>query len=290
MSGTTPIAIGIIGGSGLYQMPDLQQIEEHTITTPFGSPSDTIISGTLNGIRVAFLPRHGRGHRINPTHLPARANIWALKSLGVERIISISAVGSLREDYAPLDLVIPDQLVDHTKSRVNSFFEDGLVVHVAFADPFCLELSNLVAQTAESFSGARVHRGGTYICIEGPLFSTRAESRIYRQWGMDIIGMTALPEAKLAREAEICYATIACVTDYDSWHESEADVSVDLVIANLTRNITAAQATIRQVVDAIPANRDCLCASALANSLITDRAIVTPAIREKYDLLVRKYL
>ncbi len=216
---TNPTArIGVIGGSGLYAMAEMTETEAVRVETPFGAPSDDIMLGTLGGQRIAFLPRHGRGHRIGPSDIPARANVWALKSLGVEFVLSVSAVGSLREDIAPLDLVIPDQIFDRTKSRANTFFDADVVVHAAFADPFCPVLSGLVGDVAAAQGTARVHRGGTYVCMEGPLFSTKAESRAYRQWGMDIIGMTALPEAKLAREAELCYATLACVTDYDSWH------------------------------------------------------------------------
>ena len=284
--------IGIIGGSGLYQMADMTAVEEVRVTTPFGDPSDAILLGTVGDERVAFLPRHGRGHRFNPTNIPARANIWAMKSIGVEWIVSVSAVGSLREELAPLDLVIPDQIFDRTKSRVNSFFDD-VVVHATFADPFCPHLSAIVATAAEATNMARVHRGGTYVCMEGPLFSTKAESRLYRSWGMSLIGMTALPEAKLAREAELCYATIACVTDYDSWHASEEPVTVQMVIANLHQNLAAAQAAIRGIVAQLPATRDtvaCSCSSALTNAIMTDRSLITPALHERYDLLLGKYL
>ena len=211
--------IGVIGGTGLYRMDDMTDIEEVAIHTPFGDPSDVITIGKVSGVPMAFLPRHGRGHRLSPTDIPVRANLWALKSLGVEWVISVSAVGSLREDIAPRDLIIPDQLFDRTKSRVNSFFEQGIAVHCTFAEPFCPMLSKLLLNAARELGDVKVHAGGTYICMEGPLFSTRAEFNIYRKLGMDIIGMTALPEAKLAREAELCYATIACATDYDCWHE-----------------------------------------------------------------------
>ncbi|MDP2952445.1 MAG: S-methyl-5'-thioadenosine phosphorylase, partial [Chloroflexota bacterium] len=236
--------IGVIGGSGLYEMEGLADIEEARVKTPFGDPSDTIVVGTLEGTRVAFLPRHGRGHRISPTRLPARANIYALKSLGVEWVISVSAVGSLKEEIRPLDLVVPDQLIDRTRSRVNSFFEDGPVVHVGFADPFCPVLSRSLYEAARE-AGARVHRGGTYVVMEGPLFSTRAESDLYRSWGASVIGMTALPEAKLAREAEICYATLACATDYDCWREGHESVTIEMVIANLTQNVATAKQILR---------------------------------------------
>ncbi|MEK7215535.1 MAG: S-methyl-5'-thioadenosine phosphorylase, partial [Chloroflexota bacterium] len=240
--------------------------------------------------RLAFLPRHGRGHRISPTEVPARANIFALKTLGVEWIISVSAVGSLREEIAPLDLVIPDQIIDRTKSRVNSFFENGLVAHVGFADPFCPVLSELLFQTA-SETKSRVHRGGTLMVMEGPLFSTRAESNLYRSWGASIIGMTALPEAKLAREAEICYATLACTTDYDCWHETEADVTIELIIGNLLKNVAASKSIIRRLVDRIPQQRTgCLCPSALASAIVTSRELIPEKTKTDLAALVSKYL
>lgn len=282
--------VGVIGGSGLYQMAEMTEIAEVRVTTPFGDPSDAIMLGTVAGERVAFLPRHGRGHRLNPTNIPAQANIWALKHLGVEFVLAVSAVGSLRETIAPLDLVIPDQIFDRTKSRVNTFFDRDVVVHAAFADPFCPVLSGIVADAAAALGAARIQRGGTYVCMEGPLFSTKAEARLYRQWGMDIIGMTALPEAKLAREAELCYATIACVTDYDSWHATETSVSVDLVVANLIKNVATAQAIVRAAVPRLPAARDCACVHALADAIITDRAAIPPQVRERYELLLGRYL
>jgi len=281
--------LGVIGGSGLYAMPGLAQVEQVELSTPFGAPSDAITIGDLDGVSVAFLPRHGRGHRLSPSEVPARANIYALKSVGVERIISVSAVGSLREDYAPLDLVIPDQLFDRTRTRPASFFEGGVVAHIGFAEPFCADMRVRLANAMEEIGDLTVHRGGTYICIEGPQFSTRAESRAYRQWGCDIIGMTALPEAKLAREAQLCYATIACVTDYDVWRESEEPVTVEMVVANLTRNVANAQRIIRQVARALPANRSaatCSCATALADALMTERALITPELRARYALLL----
>ena len=281
--------IGVIGGSGLYQMEGMTDIEEVTISTPFGEPSDVITTGSLGGERVAFLPRHGRGHRILPTELPARANIYALKSLGVEWIISISAVGSLKEELRPLDLVVPDQLIDRTKSRVNTFFGNGLVAHVGFADPFCPVLSDLLYKTASGLD-VTVHQGGTYVTMEGPLFSTRAESNLYRSWGASIIGMTALPEAKLAREAEICYATVACVTDYDCWHETEEDVTIDIVIQNLLKNVANSKAILRQVVGTIPQERTCSCATALANGIITARELIPAQVKQDLALLVGKYL
>jgi 5'-methylthioadenosine phosphorylase len=285
--------IGVIGGSGLYQMEHMTDVEEIHVSTPFGEPSDVITIGNVNGVPMAFLPRHGRGHRISPTEIPVRANIWALKSLGVEYVISVSAVGSLREHIAPRDLVIPDQFFDRTKSRVNSFFEGGLVVHCTFADPVCPTLSDLLYESAQQLDGVRVHKGGTYVCMEGPLFSTRAESNVYRKLGMDIIGMTALPEAKLAREAELCYAVIACATDYDCWHESEESVTVDLVLGNLNANVANAQRILQDVAPKIPARRSqtaCTCDSALATSMITAPALIPPALKEKYSLLIGKYV
>src|SRR5579863_7197014 len=247
--------IGVIGGSGLYRMEGMTDVEEVAVETPFGNPSDVITTGKVDGVPMAFLPRHGRGHRISPTEIPVRANIWALKSLGVEWVISVSAVGSLREHIAPRDLVIPDQLFDRTKSRVYTFYEGGLVVHCAFADPFCPTLSKLLLESARELGDVKVHEGGTYGCMEGPLFSTKAESHTYRSGGMDLIGMTALPEAKLAREAELCYATIACATDYDSWHETEESVTVEMVIGNLFANVSNAQRILQGVAPHIPADR-----------------------------------
>jgi 5'-methylthioadenosine phosphorylase len=285
--------IGVIGGSGLYEMAGMTDVEEVQVSTPFGAPSDAITVGRVEGVAIAFLPRHGRGHRLNPTEVPSRANIYALKSLGVEWVISVSAVGSMREDVAPLDLLIPDQLFDRTKSRVNSFFEGGLVVHCSFAEPFCPTLAGMLWEAAQGLGDVQVHRGGTYLCIEGPLFSTKAESRIYRQWGVDVIGMTALPEAKLAREAELCYATIACATDYDVWHETAEPVTVEMVIGNLMKNVTNAQRIIRAVARQIPADRaqnTCECPHALASAIITDRSRIPAETREKYQLLAGKYL
>lgn len=285
--------IGVIGGSGLYRMEQMTEVEEVRVSTPFGEPSDVITIGQVSGVSMAFLPRHGRGHRISPTDIPVRANIWALKSLGVQWIISVSAVGSLREDIAPRDLVIPNQLFDRTKSRVNSFFEQGVVVHCTFAEPFCPTLSKLLLASAQELPGVKVHEGGTYVCMEGPLFSTKAESRVYRKLEMDIIGMTALPEAKLAREAEICYATVACVTDYDSWHESEEPVTVEMVIGHLNANVANAQRILQDVASKIPADRAhvaCDCDHALATSIMTDPATIPAQIKEKYDLLIGKYL
>lgn len=286
-------AIGVIGGTGLYRMDGMTDVEEVSIDTPFGDPSDVITIGKVSGVSMAFLPRHGRGHRISPTDIPVRANLWALKSLGVEWVISVSAVGSLREDIAPRDLVIPDQLFDRTKSRVNSFFEQGLVVHCTFAEPFCPTLSKLLLDAAHELGDVKVHAGGTYVCMEGPLFSTRAESHVYRKLGMDIIGMTALPEAKLAREAELCYATIACATDYDCWHESEESVTVEMVIGHLHANVTNAQRILRLIAQKIPsthANLPCGCAQALATSIVTDPKLIPAEVKEKYQLLIGKYI
>ncbi|GAC1618382.1 MAG: S-methyl-5'-thioadenosine phosphorylase [Ktedonobacteraceae bacterium] len=285
--------IGVIGGSGLYRMEGMTDVEEFRVQTPFGDPSDAIAIGKVGDVSMAFLPRHGRGHRLSPTEIPARANLWALKSLGVEYVISVSAVGSLREHIAPRDLIIPNQLFDRTKSRVNSFFEGGLVVHCTFAEPFCPTLSKLLYGSASALGDVKVHENGTYVCMEGPLFSTKAESNAYRQWGMDIIGMTALPEAKLAREAELCYAIIACATDYDCWHESEASVTVEMVMSNLGANIANAQRILQRVAHAIPADRSgatCGCSSALATSIITDPTLVPAEVKEKYHLLIGKYL
>lgn len=285
--------IGVIGGSGLYQMEGMTDIEEIRVQTPFGDPSDSITIGKVGGIAMAFLPRHGRGHRLSPTEVPSRANIWALKSLGVEWVISVSAVGSLREDVAPRDLLIPDQIFDRTKSRVNSFYEGGVVVHCTFAEPFCPHLRGLLLASAHEVGNVKVHDGGAYVCMEGPLFSTKAESNVYRKLGMDIIGMTALPEAKLAREAELCYATIACVTDYDCWHESAESVTVDMVIANLSSNVANAQRILSSVAQKIPTSRvdqHCGCTSAVANAIMTAPHLIPADVKQRYDLLIGKYI
>jgi 5'-methylthioadenosine phosphorylase len=291
---TQPSArVGVIGGSGLYAIEGLTDREELQISTPFGTPSDAVIVGRLGDVPIAFLPRHGRGHRLSPSEVPARANIYALKSLGVEWVVSVSAVGSLRQDYAPLDLVVPDQLFDRTKSRPNSFFEDGLVAHVAFADPFCPHLSQLLWQSMNSLGQVTGHLGGTYVCIEGPLFSTKAESQAYRQLGFDLVGMTALPEAKLAREAELHYATIACVTDYDVWHETSQAVTVEMVIANLQHNVENAKRIIQAVITRLPgpgAPLLCGCDHALRNAIMTDPALIGESLRERYGLLIGKYI
>lgn len=282
-------SVGIIGGSGLYQIDGMRDATPVKVTTPFGDPSDSIVVGELSGVRVAFLPRHGRGHRIQPSEINARANIYALKSLGVERLLSVSAVGSMRESIHPLDLLIPDQIFDRTTLRPRTFFTDGIVVHVGLADPYCAELSGILARAAGA-TGRTVHRGGTYVCIEGPQFSTRAESRIYREWDVDVIGMTAMPEARLAREAELCYATLALVTDYDVWHQTTAPVTVDQVDANLMKNIHTAKDTISDVLTMLPAKRGCSCGTALAHAIVTARDDIPPATRQKLDLLIGKYL
>ena len=283
------VKIGVIGGSGLYDIETLTNVERVNLETPFGAPSDEYILGTLGGVRVAFLPRHGKGHRISPSELNFRANIYGFKKLGVEHIISVTAVGSLKEHIHPLNIVVPDQFFDRTRQRVSTFFGDGLVAHISFADPVCPNLSELISQTAIE-NGATVHKGGTYLCMEGPAFSTRAESNVYRQWGMDIIGMTNLQEAKLAREAEICYATMAMVTDYDCWHEEEEDVSVEAIIQNLTKNASLAKKVIQAVVPKIKMERTCICANALQYALITDRSLIPAETKQKLDLLVGKYL
>jgi len=285
------VILGVVGGSGVYDVQALRDVEEVRIKTPFGDPSDAIVVGTLSGMRVAFLPRHGRGHRITPSELNARANIYALKSLGVQYIVSISACGSMREDYAPRDIVIPDQIFDRTKARPSTFFGNGLVVHVSFDEPFCPDFSELVYQAVKK-TGATVHKGGTFIVIEGPQFSTKAESRIYRQWGVDIIGMTALPEAKLAREAEICYATMAHVTDYDVWHETEEPVAVAMLLENLVANAAVTKQALAYLTRLVAGQgeRTCNCASALATAIITQRDLIPEAVRKDLRLLLSKYL
>lgn len=286
---TTKATLAIIGGSGLYQMSGLANTEEIAVDTPFGKPSAPITIGTLEGVRVAFLARHGIGHHITPTEVPYRANIYALKSLGVERVVSISACGSLREDYAPGHIVIPDNIFDYTKDRARSFFGEGLVAHISVADPFCDDLSNQL-ESAVRATDATIHRGGSFITIEGPRFSTKAESNTYRSWGMSIIGMTASPEAFLAREAELCYATMAHVTDYDVWHESESPVTVEMVIQTLNKNTQIAQDAIRNLARELKSERVCNCGSALSTALITSPKAIPADTRKKLDLLVSKYL
>jgi 5'-methylthioadenosine phosphorylase len=284
------VTIGVMGGSGVYQMEGLTNIKEVKIKTPFGDPSDSIILGTLGSQRIAFLPRHGRGHRIMPSEVPSRANIYALKSLGIERIISMSACGSLREDIAPLDIVIPDQLVDRTRRVPSTFFGNGLVVHISFADPFCPELSQVLFDAAQR-AGARVHKGSALVVIDGPAFSTKAESQTYRAWKMDLVGMTALPEAKMAREAEMCYATVAMVTDYDVWHPSHDSVTAELIVQNLLKNAEMGKRIVRYAVDEIPTPREhCPCPNALRDAIITAHDRIPPKLRRDLALLLDKYL
>ncbi len=282
------VKLAVIGGSGVYDMEALTGIEERNVATPFGDPSDTIVVGTLSGTRIAFLPRHGRGHRLTPTEVPYRANIWALKSLGVERIISISACGSMKEKYEPRHIVIPDQIYDNTKLRPLSFFGDGLVAHISFAEPFCPHLRPLLFEATQK-AGGTVHMGGTFITIEGPRFSTRGESTIYRSWGVDIIGMTAVPEAQLAREAEICYATMAHVTDYDVWHEEEEAVNVEMLIANLMANAALSKRTIAELVPMLGDERLCDCGQALSTAFITQRDVIPPQKIEQLGPVAAKY-
>ena len=280
--------IGIIGGSGLYSMPGFEAREEAVIETPFGPPSDNYVVGTLAGRGVAFLARHGRGHRLSPSELNFRANIYGMKSLGVERIISLSAVGSLKAEHRPQDFVIPDQFFDRTRGRVSTFFGEGLVAHVSFADPVCPEVADVVTGACHKV-GVTAKKGGTYLCMEGPAFSTKAESNVYRSWGMDVIGMTNLQEAKLAREAEICYATVAMVTDYDCWHPDHDSVTVDQIIANLVQNAGNACKVVAEAVANMPAARGCKCGSALAQAIITDRKLVPAATRARLGILIDKY-
>ncbi|PKB70944.1 MAG: methylthioadenosine phosphorylase [SAR202 cluster bacterium Io17-Chloro-G6] len=289
MSTPRGATIGVIGGSGLYEMDGMTGVETVNVDTPFGKPSDSVVLGNLDGVRVAFLPRHGRGHRFNPSHIPARANIFALKSLGVERIISVSAVGSLKEEFAPLDLVVPNQLIDRTRLRESTFFDTGVVVHIAMADPFCAPTSQAVHHAAQQLD-ITVHPGGTMVVMEGPAFSTRAESFMYRSWGADIIGMTALPEAKLAREAEMCYATMAWITDYDCWHQASESVTVEMVIANLQKNVATSKALLRQVIPALGGERDCPCESALRDAIITQKDEIPEDLKRKLTPVTGRYL
>jgi 5'-methylthioadenosine phosphorylase len=283
------VQIGIIGGSGLYDMAEVTDRKEVAVATPFGDPSGPYLLGTLRGQRVAFLARHGAGHRLSPSELNYRANIYGMKTLGVEYILSASAVGSLKEDCKPLDIVIPDQFIDRTRGRTSTFFGRGLVAHVGFAHPFCTMLSG-IAHDAGTQAGATLHKGGTYVCMEGPQFSTLAESKLYRSWGADIIGMTNLQEAKLAREAEICYTTIALVTDYDCWHPDHDSVTVEMIVANLTENAKTAQQIIANAVERLPFERTCECASALKYALITRPDAIPPETRTQLAPLVGKYL
>ena len=283
------IAIAVIGGSGVYQIEALQDVRQIDVTTPYGPPSDSIIIGTLEGVKLAFLPRHGKGHRILPTEVNYRANIYALKKIGVERIISVSACGSMRDDYAPRDIVVPDQIFDFTKLRKHTFFGDGIVTHVSFAEPFCPELSDLLFEAVKK-TGTTVHKGGTFLVIEGPRFSTKGESKIYRQWDVDVIGMTAMPEAILAREAEICYATMAHVTDYDVWHESEETVSIEMLIDNLKANTEISKQAISNIIPTITQQRDCDCATALKNAIFTSHDQISENRKKELNILVDKYL
>ena len=287
----TTAKIGIIGGSGLYQMPELTEVDEIQLDTPFGEPSDKFIIGTLEGERVAFLPRHGRGHRFTPSEVPFRANIYGLKLLGVERILSASAVGSLQEKYAPLDMVIPGQFFDRTRarSRESTFFGDGIVAHIAFAHPVCKDVGDILEESCQA-ADVKAHRGGTYICMEGPAFSTVAESNVYRSWGMDVIGMTNLQEAKLAREAEICYATLALVTDYDCWHTGHDAVTVETVIEYLNKNVRNAQLIMKQAVKSLAGKpRSCKCGSALQNAIFTAPELWPEATTRRLQAIIGKY-
>jgi 5'-methylthioadenosine phosphorylase len=281
--------IGIIGGSGLYAMPGLGKTREVRLKTPFGKPSDGYVLGTLEGRKVAFLARHGRGHRILPSELNFRGNIYGFKQLGVERIVSLSAVGSLKEEHKPLEFVIPDQFLDRTRHRVDTFFGNGIVAHITFADPICPELARVVESACQK-AGVTGKRGGTYLCMEGPQFSTKAESALYRSWGMDVIGMTNLQEAKLAREAEICYVTLAMVTDYDCWHPHHDSVTMDQVVAVLLKNTENAIRVLRETVAMMPRQRSCQCGSCLAHAILTERSQVPAAARQRLKLILAKYL
>ncbi len=281
--------VGIISGSGLFNIEEMTDMERVKLNTPFGEPSDVIVLGNLDGVKVAFLPRHGEGHRIGPSELPAKANIYALKYLGVERIISTSAVGSLKEEIEPLDIVIPDQLIDRTGGRSSTFFTDGIVAHVAFAEPFCPLLSQILFEVSKKV-GAKLHRGGTYLVMEGPQFSTRAESQLYRSWGADVIGMTALPEAKLAREAEICYATLAFVTDYDCWRPAYECVTTEMIWTNIHKSIDTVKRILKLLISSIPQMRDCVCANALKNAVATETKYIAKEKRKELELIIGKYL
>ena len=283
------MSVGVIGGSGLYQIEGLTEVEELRLSTPFGEPSDAFVLGRLDDVRMVFLPRHGRGHVIAPSQINFRANIWGLKRLGVDRILSVSAVGSMREDVAPGDFVLVDQFIDRTRHRPDSFFDQDVVAHVMFADPICDPLRRVLVETAREI-GIGVHDGGTYLCMEGPQFSTRAESRLYRSWGVDVIGMTNLQEARLAREAELHYATVAMATDYDCWHEAHDDVTVEAILATMGRNVENARSLIRATVGRLPAQSGCGCGQALRDAIITDRAKIPPQARERLGLLIGKYL
>ncbi|HQR13584.1 MAG TPA: S-methyl-5'-thioadenosine phosphorylase [Nitrospira sp.] len=286
---TVQPAVGIIGGSGLYQVEGLEQVREVRIRTPFGAPSDAVVVGVLGGMGVAFLSRHGRGHRINPSSINYRANIYALKSLGVTQVISISAVGSMKESIQPGHVVLPDQFIDLTKRRISTFFDEGIVAHVGFSEPVCSSLAD-VLEEAGRFAGATLQRGGTYVCMEGPQFSTKAESRLYRQWGVDVIGMTNMPEAKLAREAELCYATMALATDYDCWHETEEAVTVGAILATLHRNVALAKEILKTAVPKLDSDRACACRQALATALITAPDAMSASAKRRLNLLIAPYV
>ena len=281
--------IGIIGGSGLYDIDGLHHVKRVTVSTPFGSPSSPVVLGELDGIRVAFLSRHGRGHRLNPSEINYRANIYALKAIGVRRVISVSAVGSMNESIKPGDVVLPDQFIDLTKRRISTFFEGGIVAHVAFGEPVCASLAGSLLGAGRSV-GATAHQGGTYLCMEGPQFSTKAESRLYRQWGVSVIGMTNMPEAKLAREAELCYATVALVTDYDCWHETEEPVTVEAILATLCQNVAVAKRLLRAAVKSAASVTSCPCQLALEHAIVTAPDAMAPALRRKLALLTERVL
>ena len=281
--------IAVIGGTGLYDIEGMSDVKEIDVSTPFGKPSDSIVTGELEGVRVAFLPRHGRGHRIMPGEVPSRANIYALKSLGVEQVIAINSVGSFKEEVKPGHLLIPDQLIDRTSHRRNTFFGDGIVAHIQFAEPFCPDM-RMVLFSAAHEAGAEVHLGGTYLVMEGPAFSTRAESRLHRAWGVDVIGMTALPEAKLAREAEMCYAVVALSTDYDSWHEAREAVSVDVILDTLRRNVEMSKQLIKFAIAHAAEHRHCACASALAGAIVTDPRIIPDERKKELAPIIGKYV
>jgi len=283
------VRIGVIGGSGLYEMEGLSQVRTLKVSTPFGKPSDEFIIGTLYGVRMAFLPRHGRGHRIMPSDINFRANIYGMKKLGVERIISVSAVGSMREDIEPGHIVIPDQFYDHTKHRRSTFFGNGIVAHVGMADPVCNDLCRILIASGKKVD-ATIHKGGTYLCMEGPQFSTRGESLIYRQWGVDVIGMTNATEAKLAREAELCYSTIALATDYDCWHHSEESVTVEAVLAVMKKNIETSKAMIREAVRSLPSRTTCSCGSALNNAIMTPEKLIPAKTKKDLAPIIGKYV
>ncbi len=285
----TEARIGVIGGTGLYDIEGMTDIKEVKVDTPFGKPSDSITVGTLGAVSLAFLPRHGRGHRLSPTEVPYRANIFALKSLGVEWVIAINSAGSFKEELCPGSLVIPDQIIDRTTSRVNTFFGEGLAVHVPFADPFCPVLSDVLYQASRE-TGATVHKGGTFICMEGPLFSTRAESCLYQSWGASIVGMTVLPEAKLAREAEICYASVVCISDYDCWYERYDSVTVEMIISVVRQNVDTSKNIIRSASQLIPPRRDCACKDALGTAIVTAPEYIPAEKKKDLELLIGKYL